>query len=139
MSDETTAFLSIEFNLPNYSNELTTATDNIENLKEELSIMQIEKTINDKSHELMFERIIKVLDYVGKLSQPSFDIEDDIERIYTEKYIHSPELAKKLWQDHYELIHHPFDLLKNRCFRLIEELDSLFHQVNKRHPRNWKP
>lgn len=139
MEDKTTAFLPIDFKLPDYSNEIITATDIIKNLKEELSIMQMDKTINDKSHEIMFERIIKVLDYVGRLSQPSFNIEDDLEMLYTEKYIHSPELAKKLWQDHYELIHHPFDLLKNRCFRLIEELDSLFHQINKRHPRNWKP
>jgi hypothetical protein len=133
------AFLTTDFKLPDYSNELLTAAQAIEKLKDEIETINLNKTITDKSHEIIFERIIKVLDYVGKLSQPSFEIEYKLEELYIINYPHSPELAKKLWQDHYENIHHPFDLLKNRCFRLIEELDAIFHIIHKRHPRNWKP
>lgn len=133
------AFLTTDFKLPDYSNELLSAAQAIEKIKEIVENLNLSKTITDKSHEVMFERIIKVLDYVGRLSQPSFEIEDKLEELYVMNYPHSPALAKKLWQDHYEKIHHPFDLLKNRCFRLIEELDEIFHIVHKRHPKNWKP
>ena len=133
------AFLNTSFNLPNYTNELQNAASAILKLKEEIFLINLNKNIDDRSHEIMFERIVKVLDYVGNLSQPSFEIEDELEKIYIMNYSHSPELAKKLWQDHYESIHHPFDLLKNRCFRLIEELDAIYHSLNKKHPKNWKP
>jgi len=68
---------------------------------------------------------------------PAFAIEDDIERLYTLHYAKFPELAKKLCNDHYENIHHPYTLLKNRCFRMLEDLDKLYIEIHEKYPPNW--
>ena len=131
-------FIEHNFNLPNHNNQLSIADDNIEKLRHKFRVLETKMSINDKEHEQMFEEIIKVLDYVGRLSMPAFTISEDLERMYTIRYNHSPELARKLWLDHYEDIHHPYNLLKNRCFKLIDELDELYIKLNRKTPKNWK-
>lgn len=131
-------FIEHDFNLPNHNNQLSIADDNIEKLRHKFRVLETKMSINDKEHEQMFEEIIKVLDYVGRLSMPAFTISEDLERMYTIRYNHSPELARKLWLDHYEDIHHPYNLLKNRCFKLIDELDELYIKLNRKTPKNWK-
>ena len=39
--------------------------------------------------------------------------------------------------EHYEKIHHPYDILKNRCFKLLDEYDELYFKLNKTTPPNW--
>ena len=131
-------FIEHDFNLPNHNNQLSIANDNIEKLRHKFRVLETKMSINDKEHELMFEEIIKVLDYVGRLSMPAFTISGELEELYTIRYKHSPELARKLWLDHYEDIHHPYNLLKNRCFKLIDELDELYIKLNRKTPKNWK-
>lgn len=131
-------FIEHNFNLPNHNNQLSVANDVIEKLKIKLAKLETRESINDKEHELLFEEIIKVLDYVGRLSMSAFTISGELEELYTMRYNHSPELARKLWLDHYENIHHPYNLLKNRCFKLIDELDELYLKLNKHNPKNWK-
>lgn len=138
MPVNTEQFLGVEFlELPNHENELSKAEDLIAKFKNRLEVMIMQRTIDDKSHEDLYENICKVLDYVGKLSLPAFAIEDELEQMYLIKFKHSPQLAKKLWLDHYGHIHHPYNLLKNRCFRLLEELDAEYHKRHKKHPPNW--
>ena len=131
-------FIEIDLDLPNHNNQLSIASDTIEKLRDKFRVLETKKSIDDKEHELMFEEIIKVLDYVGRLSMPAFEVSDDIERMYTMRYNHSPELARKLWLDHYENIHHSYNILKNRCFKLIDELDELYIKLNRKTPKNWK-
>jgi hypothetical protein len=131
-------FINHDFKLPNHNNELSKADDVIEKLRQKFKILECRNTISDKEHLQMFEEVVRVLDYVGRLSMPAFAIEEDMERLYVMRYPHSPELAKKLWLDHYEDIHHPYNLLKNRCFKLMEELDELYIRVNNKKPKNWK-
>jgi hypothetical protein len=126
-----------DFNLPDYSNEISKADEIIEKIKNRLKIIQNQKRIDDKFHTETFEEIVRILDYVGRLSRPAFEIEDSLEALYIKQYLHSPELAKKLWLDHYGKIHHPFNLLKNRCYKLLEELDSEYIKRNKKYPPNW--
>jgi hypothetical protein len=130
-------FITVDLKLPNYSNELSKANDVIEKLKKKIDKITIDKTIDDKLHTDLFEEVIRVLDYVGRLSMPAFAIEDDLERMYIKQYLHSPELAKKLWLDHYEKIHHPYTLLKNRCFKLLDDLDEVYIKVHKKNPPNY--
>ena len=136
MLDEPT-LLEHDFNLPDYSNELSKADEIIEKLKNRLKIIQNQKRIDDKFHTVTFEEIIRVLDYLGKLSTPAFEIEDELEEMYKMKFLKAPELGKKLWLEHYENIHHPYNLLKNRCYKLLEELDSEYIKQNKKYPPNW--
>ena len=137
--EEPHELIAHDFNLPCHDNELSQAADEIEKLKERLKIIQVRRSICGESHTTMFEDTIRVLDYVGKLSMPAFAIEDELEELYKMKFLHAPELAKTLWLDHYEIVHKPYTLLKNRCFKLLDELDAEYHNVHKKHPPNWKP
>jgi hypothetical protein len=123
--------------LPNHSKELSKAEEIIEKLKSKLKLMEKNKTITDKKHTELYEELIRILDYVGRLSEPFFKIEEELEHKYVLQYPKSPELAKKLWNDHYEELHHPYTILKNRCFRLLEELDDLYIHTFKKNPPNW--
>jgi len=130
-------FIKHDFKLPNHSNELCKAEEVIEKLKNKIKKIEDEETINDKNHDELYNEIIRILDYVGRLSLPAFAIEEEMERMYTLQYSKFPELAKKLMNDHYEEIHHPYTLLKNRCFRMLEELDTEYIKINKKFPPNW--
>jgi len=135
---ETLEFIKHDFNLPNYVNELSNAESQIEGLKYKLDIITKKKNIDDKLHDAMYEKTCKILEYVGKLSMPAFEVEDLLEEMYAIKFKHSPALAKKLWLDHYENIHHPYNLLKNRCYKILTELDKQYIEVHKKTPPNWK-
>jgi hypothetical protein len=130
-------FIAHDFNLPMHANELSKAEEVIDKLKTELKTITVNKIINNRLHTKLFEEIIRVLDYVGQLSEPAFAIEDELERMYILKYKHSPSLAKKLWLDHYGEIHHPYNILKNRCFRMLDELDEEYIKKFKCKPPNW--
>ena len=133
-------FITHDFNLPCHDNELSNAGDVIEKLKQRINktISSVE-LITDKQFVLVYEEVIRVLDYVGRLSMPAFAIEDELEEMYKMRYLHAPELAKKLWFDHYENVHHPYNTLKNRCFKMLEELDNYYIGLYDRNPPNWNP
>jgi len=129
--------LTPDFTLPNHESELSKAEDIIEKLKTRLKRIQETKSITDKKHTELYEEIIIILDYVGRLSNPVFEIEETLERMYTLKYPKSPALSKKLFWDHYDKLHHPYTILKNRCFRLLEDLDNEYIKRMKCNPPNW--
>jgi hypothetical protein len=130
-------FITVDFQLPVHANELSKAEEVLEKLKNKFETHQKSKTLNANSHTQMYEEVVRVLDYVGHLSIPAFEIEERLKAMYDMQYLHAPELAKKLWMDHYEHIHHPYSLLKNRCFRLLEDLDNLYIAMYKKNPPNW--
>jgi len=133
-------FIKHDFNLPCHDNELSKAGDVIEKLKSKVNkIISTVELISDKQFVQVYEEIVRVLDYVGRLSMPAFAIEDDLEKLYIKTYMHAPQLAKKLWLDHYENVHHPYSILKNRCFKLLEELDEYYQELYDKLPPNWNP
>jgi len=128
-----------DFNLPNHDNELSMAEDKIEKLKLNINDIIINNIqISDKEFVDIFEKVIIVLDYVGRLSMPAFAIGDELEEMYKLNFLHSPELGKKLWLDHSGIIHKSYNLLKNRCFKLIEDLDEYYINTYHKYPPNWK-
>jgi hypothetical protein len=129
--------LALDFELPDHSVELEKADEIIKNLKDKFRNIQIKKTIDGQTHTLLFEEIIRVLDYVGRLSEAVFKVETQIEETYTLHYQKSPALGKKLCNDHYENLHYPYTILKNRCFKLLEDLDEEYRKVWKKNPPNW--
>ena len=131
------SFITHDFKLPNHYNELCKAEEVIEKLKLKIIKIEYNKTINDNNHDEIYNEIIRILDYVGRLSMPVFAIEEEMEQMYTLQYSKFPVLAKKLMNDHYEQIHHPYTLQKNRCYRMLEELDELYIKTNKKYPPNW--
>lgn len=138
MQDEDVKELTT-FELPEHGNELSLAEETIEKLKSRLKIIVTEKSITGESHEKIYEDTMRVLDFVGQLSVPAFALEDVLEEHYTKTYLHAPQLAKRLWLDHYGKLHQPYNLLKNRCFRLLEEIDAEYFKRHKKRPPNWKP
>jgi hypothetical protein len=129
--------LTLNFQLPDHSVELEKADEIIKNLKDKFKNIQIKKSIDGQTHTLLYEEVIRVLDYVGRLSESVFQIEPQIEELYTLHYQKSPQLGKKLCNDHYEKLHYPYTLLKNRCFKLLEDLDEEYIKLNKANPPNW--
>jgi len=130
-------FIVHDFKLPNHCNELSKAEGLIDSVKTKVRKLRAINSINNVQHDTLYEETIRILDYVGKLSKPAFGIEDQLELMYIEKFIHAPELGKKLWLEHYENIHHPYNILKNRCFKLLDELDELYYNIYKTTPPNW--
>jgi hypothetical protein len=137
---ETLEFIKHDFNLPNHDNELSKAGDVIEKLKQKINnhVTDVE-IITDKQFIILYEEIVRVLDYVGRLSMPAFAIEDEMEEMYKMKFLHAPELGKKLWLDHYENVHRPYTILKNRCFKLLDELDEYYQALYDKKPPNYNP
>ena len=131
-------FITIDFNLPQDSNELSRIEETINNLKVRLETIIEKKLITDDIHEDTYEDVVIALDKVGKLSEPAFAVEDEIETMYTLKYPHNPAFAKLIWYAHYEEIQHPYSLLKNRCFRMLELLDKTYQNKFKKNPPNWE-
>ncbi len=131
-------FIVHDFKLPNHKVELNNANNVLEKHKSAFRTIQENKSIDDKSHLHLYEETVRVLDYVGRLSMRAFEIQEELERMYTIKFTHAPELGKKLWLDHYESIHHPYNTMKNRCYHLLEELDEEYINKFKKYPPNWK-
>lgn len=136
--EEVTTFIAHDFGLPNHEEELNTADLALSKLKLKLVAVIADNSIDDNTHDYLFEETIRILDYVGRLSIPCFKINYELERMYVNRYTHSPALAKKLWLDHYESIHHPYNLIKNRCFRLIKDIDQAYRDKYNINPPNWK-
>lgn len=130
-------FITTDLKLPNHENELSKAQEVLDKHKKRFEIIKTLKTIDGKNHMELYEQIVRVLDYVGRLSMPAFDLEYPLEEMYIQQYKGAPAMAKTLWLEHYEHIHHPYTLIKNRCFRLLEELDAEFINVHKKNPPNW--
>jgi len=130
--------VSIRVDVPNHSRELLKTEKLIEKLKNRLKIIAIQRSIDDNTHTKTFDKVVFILMYIGDLSEFVFDIRDELEQQYVKTYIKTPELAKTLWLKHYDRLHHPYNVLKNQCYKLLEELDAQYHKKFDRHPPNWK-
>lgn len=93
----------------------------------------IERNIKDKKElEALYEKTITLLEYIGELSLPCFNISDALEQNHYNIYKDSPELAKTLWLEKYGELHHPYNILKNRCFNLLDELEKQIYFLEKK-------
>lgn len=131
-----TTELEIDLNLPDHSKQLIEAEDYTKEIRYELKQCTKNNKLPDNIYMGMYDKITKTLLYVGTLSMPMFEVEQKIEDTYLETYKHAPELGKKLWIEHYGRIHRPYNILKNRLFRLFDELDELYIKINKKQPPN---
>lgn len=129
-----------DFNLPNHKNELSKAGDVIERLKYKVNgyVNNVE-LITDKEFVDLYEHLVRILDYVGNLSSHAFKIEDELEEMYKLQFVQTPELGRQLWLDHLDNVHHPYDTLKNRCFKLLDDWDAYYMALYDKEPPNWNP
>lgn len=136
--DNQQEFISHDFNLPCHDNELSEADDEIGKLKIRFNWHNKRNVLSDVQFIALYEDTMRVLDYVGRLSMYAFEIEDELEELYKMRFLHAPDLGKIIWLQHYQNIHHPYNLLKNRCFKILDELDELYQMIHSKYPPNWK-
>ena len=132
--------LEIDLELPDHSTELEEVDEYIKNLKAKLAEYKadrIQQPMSLKQYTKMYDEIVRGLYYLGNLSLPAFATEEIIEKKYFDIYKHAPELAKKLWWDHYESVHRPYTLFKNRLFKMIEDLSELYILIHKCTPPDY--
>jgi hypothetical protein len=123
--------------LPDNSKALEKSSDVIKEIRKKFTAVCDKKAINDDIHISLYEETIRILTFIGVLSNSVFDIEKKIEEIYTKKYISTPSIGKVLWYDEYDKLHHQYNILKNKCFKLLDDLDIEFKRINHTHPKNW--
>jgi len=129
-------FINCNFELPDNQEKLQEIEEEIEKIKYQFKLIQKKRKINDINYTKMCNKLVLILFYLGELSEPAFDIECKLQDLYTLKYAHAPELGKRLFYDHYEKIHYPYSILKNRCFKLLDDLDFEYvKQYNKQPPK----
>ena len=128
-----------DFNLTNHDKELSDADEALE--KQKLIVIDaiVHKTLNDNVHYQIYNEIVRVLDYVGRLSMQVFAINEELEKLYLLKFKSSPAMARELWLNHYDHLHRPYSLIKNRCFKLLDKLDDGYKDIHKTNPPNWNP
>ena len=131
MPNESTE-LNIDLNLPDHSEELYEVEDYINKIKKQIQQCTADNKLDDKTYTALYDKITNALYYVGGLSMPAFDVQEKLEEEYFNTYKHAPELARKLWLDHYARIHRPYNILKNRLFRMYDNLDELYIKINKK-------
>ena len=120
--------------IENHCNELERAEEFIDELKYEYRKHERLQTIDEKEYVHLYQETIRVLYYIGDLSMTAFNVEKQLEEKYLLMYAHSPELGKQLYFNKYHEIHKPYNLLKNRCYTLLDQLDDLFTQIHSRSP-----
>jgi len=134
------ALIQIDLDLPDHSKELEDVDEYIKLLKSRLADYKrtrLAKPMSLKEYTAMYDQILRGLYYLGSLSLPAFATEDIIEEKYFKTYKHAPELAKKLWWDHYESVHRPYTLFKNRLFKMIDDLTALYMLIHKCPPPDY--
>lgn len=138
-NDENVQLLNIDLDLPDDSDDIKHAEDVFNSLRKEFDYTVKCKDIDDKKHDYYYESTMRILDYVGRLSMPAFNSFNLLEDEYIKTYPNAPALAKELWLKHYGNIHKPYNLIKNRCFRLLDEIDDEYIKHHRKTPPNWNP
>lgn len=129
--------IKIDFNLSSNKDNLDKADLMISNLKKEISYLNRNTGITNDIHEKLYEETILVLDWVGRMSMNLFEIRDKLDEQYKKIYCRSPKLALEEFDKHYKKLHQPYNILKNRCFGILEELDFMYERKFNKKPRNW--
>ena len=124
--------------LPDHTKELYKIGESISELNTTITEIITTNRINSNVHTFYFEEVVKQLDFVGQLSVPAFSSLDIMDDMYFKAFKDFPALAKKLWLEHYDKIHRPYTILKNRCHRLMVDLDEAYINKYNTNPPNWE-
>jgi hypothetical protein len=133
-----TKLLPVELNLVDHTEYLLEANETLKLLIIKFEELKESNQLCNFWHDKLYEDNSKILAYVGDLSKQIFNIESQIEEIYTKHYILTPIEAKHYWYYHYRLLHKPYSLIKNRCWKLFDNLDVEYKKCNNNNnPPNW--
>jgi hypothetical protein len=124
-------FIDIDktFNLPDYSLKLLEIDENIIFLKEKLNFYLKCHNLTKITYSDLYQEILNVLYFTGKLSTPAYNVRDELKELYFKTYRSSPALAKDMFLKHFEYIHRNYDLMKDKCFRLLDKLNNEYKNI----------
>lgn len=108
----------LKFNVPNHEAELEQASSLLKRIGDKVAL-----GLGEDRAQSMLQLTTDILYLVGELSQDIFDLRITMETEYNKYYSKSPALGKKLYLEHYQELHKPYDKLKNRAFKLIKMID----------------
>ena len=123
--------------IPNHVRELEKAEEYIEDVKFRFRHCERLEELSPSQYVDLHRDTLKALFHVAKLSEPAFNVEEKLEEQYFRMYVHSPALAKELFFKKYHEIHKPYNLLKNRCFTLLDQIEELYLLVHKHAPKEF--
>lgn len=127
--------LNINFNIPEPNNkQLDQMKSMLDKINKNLQIKKktiITNKFSEEEYITLSKKVINVLDHLARLSEPAFNIQDEIRDLYMDRYSHSPNLGHSLFRGCCENLHKPYDKLKNRAFDLLETIDSVYIKINK--------
>lgn len=126
--------IKINIDLPDHTESLEKAEEYIKEKQNKLKSHIQNKKIDEQTYRILYDDIIQGLEYLGFISTPIFNIQNKIELLYEKTYKHSPELGKKLKWEKIAEIHRPYNILKNRLFRLLDELMFMYEKINNCSP-----
>jgi predicted KAP-like P-loop ATPase len=133
----TNQLIDVNLNLPNYTDNLKEAESMLNAIRKDIIDVYLEDKLSDEIHEKLFDKIVIVLDWVGRMSMPAFNVHDQLEEMYMTIHCKAPKLGRMLFDKHYHNIHRPYSSIKNRCFNTIDELDVLYKEKFNKNPPNW--
>lgn len=93
--------------------------------------------INDDDFTMYYEEIVKILTILSDITNPIFQIHEELEENFKIKYAKSPAIGELKYQIFIKKIHNPYDTLKNRCYAILDKLDNTYIKSNKKNPPNW--
>lgn len=128
---------TIDISIPNHTNELIEVDEAIEDIKFKINLISTQNLMDDELHDMLFEDTMKILVFIGDMSVHAFNTFNPLEEAYVMKYPKFPAMSKKLWLEHYDKLHHPYDLRKNRCFTIIDKIDNIYINKYHKNPPNW--
>lgn len=129
--------LNLNVNIPNHFTELKEVEQNLNDIKLKIQYQENIKTLPNKIFNEIYEDIARNLIIVAELSRPLFDLQEYIEKFYFKEFKKSPALAKELYLNHYNHIHYNYNLNKNRCYKLFDDLDYIYTKINNQPPPNY--
>jgi hypothetical protein len=111
--------------LPDYTDEIKACESDSTRI---ISRIDTGKKYDDINSDFIIncqDDVTKVLCKISQLSTPFFDVRDELMKEYDRKYLQYPELGKKLKWEHYYELHKPFDVIKTKCWKLLNKLCKL--------------
>lgn len=115
---------------------LRNAENEIESIRLRLNRIKELRKINDEQFEQVFEGTCRQLFKISNLSIDVFDIQEDLKKKYNGLYPDDPKKAKTFFNLEYSELHKMYDILKNRCYAILDDLDLTYERFNKRKPPN---
>lgn len=128
--------LNIDFQIPEPNKQqLKDIDDKIEKLKTRFLLIKTNKEeLTDDQYLTMYKLLFRILDKLGTLSTPAFNMENEIEDVYKTNYKHAPDLCNALYQECCSKIHKPYDRLKNHAHDLIDNIEEYYIKTNHTNP-----